>query len=84
MYDPYRKVMTPDALTGLPQADLPEWLPMGDNDQGEQFTQASGTFADLLKKRMSMGKGAEGDAVGSATSGAKGTLDGAGKGMQSL
>lgn len=63
---------------------LPTWLPMGENDQGEQFTRASGTFADLLKKRMAMGKGAEGDnaAVDGATGGAKGMLGGGG--MESL
>lgn len=84
MYDPYRKVLTPDVQAGLPQSNLPEWLPMGEDNQGEQLTQASGTFADLLKKRMAMGKGM-GDAESSMGSAMGGGLSGGGGGgMQSL
>lgn len=84
MYDPYSRVFRPDMHAQAPE--LPQWVPMGDSDQGEQITQASGTFADLLKKRMAMGKGAEGGnaAVEGAMGGAKGMLGGAGGGGSSL
>ena len=82
--DPYSRVFRPD--THAQTAELPQWLPMGDSDQGEQFTQASGTFADLLKKRMTMGKGAEGagSSVGSAMGAGMSGGAGGGGGMQSL
>lgn len=33
------------------KADLPDWIPM-DDDQEDQTAQATGSFVDLLKKRM--------------------------------
>lgn len=60
--DPYSKVFRPDMQARA--TELPQWVPMGDSDQGEQITQASGTFADLLKKRMARGN--PGSSMGSA------------------
>lgn len=82
--DPYSRVFRPDVQAS---PELPQWLPMGESEQGEQFTQASGTFADLLKKRMAMGKGAEGagSSVGSAMgAGMSSGASAGGGGMQSL
>ncbi len=83
--DPYSRVFKPDF-----QADqsLPEWVPMGDNgDQGDQIASSTGSFVDLLKKRMA--GGAAGSAKGSAMPGMEGKAmgmggGGAGGGMQSL
>ena len=51
--DPYARIFRPDFHANQEQ---PGWLPMGDDDQGDQIVQASGTFADLLKKRMARPK----------------------------
>ena len=80
-YDPYRKIMTPDF-----QADqnLPQWQPMGESDQGEQFGQATGSFVDLLKKRMAGGGAASGSKGGAMPSMEGMAGGGEGGGMQSL
>lgn len=73
-YDPYRRIMTPDQ-------NLPEWVPMGDDDnQGEQVGKATGSFVDLLKKRMAGSGGSKGGAM----PGAEGKAMDGGGGMQSL
>lgn len=79
-HDPYSRVFRPDF-----QADssLPQWVPMGEDDQGEQAGQATGSFVDLLKKRMA---GGGGGSKGGAMAGAEGKAMGGGEGggMQSL
>lgn len=49
MYDPYRRLMSPDFEA---RNELPQWQKMGGEDQGEQITGAAGSFVDLLKQRM--------------------------------
>ena len=80
-YDPYQKLYNPD----LQPAELPQWQPMGDDDQGQQAGQATGSFVDLLKKRMAGGSAA-GGSKGGATMGAEGKAGGGGtgNGMESL
>lgn len=43
------------------KADLPQWVPMGDDDQSEQIGQSTGSFVDALKKRMAGGKAPNGN-----------------------
>lgn len=83
--DPYSRVFKPDFQA---DANLPQWQPMGGDDQGEQIGNATGSFVDLLKKRMagSAAKGANADAaagMGGMAGGAGGGPSGGG-GMQSL
>lgn len=51
MYDPYRRIFQAEPVAN----DLPEWVPMGEDDQGQQFADSTGTFASLLKQRMGQG-----------------------------
>ena len=79
--DPYSRVFRPDFQANMEQ---PEWVPMGGEDQGDQIAQSTGSFVDLLKKRMA---GGGGGAKGGAMPGAEGKAmggGGAGGGMQSL
>lgn len=77
------------------KADLPQWVSMNDDDEEDQTTQATGSFVDLLKKRMMGNKpsylgggssytpGGTG-AVRPRTVGGGGMGGGEGGGMQSL
>lgn len=77
--DPYSRVFRPDFQANIQQ---PAWLPMGESNQGEQIGQATGSFVDLLKKRMAGGgEGSKGGAMPSMEG--KAGMGGGG-GMQSL
>jgi len=90
MYDDNRR-LRPDF-----QVQLPQWVPMGDDDQEDQTAQATGSFVDLLKKRMMGNKAADlgggstytpggTRAVRPRTTGMSGgSGEGSGGGMQSL
>lgn len=82
MYDAYRRIMQPDFHAQPPMAELPQWQPMGDPNQGaEQAGQATGTFVDMLKKRMGGAGAAKGGSMGGDEG--KAAMMG-GEGMQSL
>lgn len=85
MYDPYRRIFQAEPVSN----DFPEWVPMGDGeDQGQQIGDAAGTFAGLLKQRMTAKRqgGERGGMMGAKLPDASAGMMGAkgGGGMQSL
>ena len=47
-YDPYSRIMKPDFQAN---ADLPQWVPMDDNQGGPSIAQSTGSMVDLWKQR---------------------------------
>jgi hypothetical protein len=50
--DPYARIFRPDFQA---TQELPEWVPMGENEGADAAGQATGSFVDMLKKRMAGG-----------------------------
>lgn len=74
MYDPYKRVMRPDFNAPLPEASLPQWQPMGEDNQSEQIGQSAGSIGALLKERFG----------GSSKAGGMPGMEGKAGGMGSL